>query len=321
MPIAKWTAVVLVSAGVTAAGLVEYQRRAPRAASTGSFSVETVPAGLDVTIGGKVVGTTPLTLSLAPGPYEVQLGQGAAGRTIKVAIAAGASVVQHVELPVIAEASVTWGALRIQTDPPHLPVSVDGIEHGLSPVTLEKIQAGDHEVTVRGSGGAIRRSVAVPAQETVSLIVSSAMAAAEPGAIAAGWLSISSSVPLQLKEGGRVIGTTESDRVMLTAGDHDLDIVNAALGFSAQRTFHVTSGKTTVARIDVPNGTLSLNASPWAEVFVDGERIGETPIGNLSRPIGRHEVIFRHPQLGEHREVVIVTANGPTRLGVDLRKK
>jgi hypothetical protein len=54
---------------------------------------------------------------------------------------------------------------------------------------------------------------------------------------------------------------------------------------------------------------------------VDGERIGETPIGNLSRPIGRHEVIFRHPQLGEHREVVVVTANGPTRLGVDLRKK
>jgi hypothetical protein len=66
---------------------------------------------------------------------------------------------------------------------------------------------------------------------------------------------------------------------------------------------------------------LSLNASPWAEVFVDGERIGETPIGNLSRPIGRHEVIFRHPQLGEHREVVVVTASGPTRLGVDLRKK
>jgi hypothetical protein len=222
---------------------------------------------------------------------------------------------------VIAEASVTWGALRIQTDPTHLPVSVDGIEHGLSPLTVEKIQPGDHEVTVRGSSGVIRRSVAVPARETVSLIVSSAMAPAEPGAIAAGWLSISSSVPLQLKEGGRVIGTTESDRVMLPAGDHDLAIVNDSLGFSAQRTFHVNSGKTTVARIEVPNGTLSLNASPWAEVFVDGERIGETPIGNLSRPIGRHEVIFRHPQLGEHREVVVVTANGPTRLGVDLRKK
>jgi hypothetical protein len=66
---------------------------------------------------------------------------------------------------------------------------------------------------------------------------------------------------------------------------------------------------------------LSLNALPWAEVFVDGERIGETPIGNLVRPIGRHEVIFRHPQLGERHESVVVAAGRTTRLGVDLSRK
>jgi hypothetical protein len=64
-----------------------------------------------------------------------------------------------------------------------------------------------------------------------------------------------------------------------------------------------------------------VNAQPWAEVFVDGERVGETPIGNLSRRIGSHEVVFRHPELGERREVVVITAGKPARVGVDLRKK
>ena len=71
----------------------------------------------------------------------------------------------------------------------------------------------------------------------------------------------------------------------------------------------------------MPNGVLSINAQPWAEVFVDGERVGETPIGNLSRRIGTHEVIFKHPDLGERRETVVITVGKPARIGVDLRKK
>ena len=168
--------------------------------------------------------------------------------------------------------------------------------------------------------GPIRRSVAVEPRETVSLIVSSTVAPVDKDVVAAGWLSVSSPVLLQLREGGRIIGTTESDRLMLPAGDHDLNLVNEALGFNAERRVHVTAGKTALARIDVPNGTMSLNAAPWAEVFVDGERVGETPIGNLSRPIGRHDVLFRHPQLGERHETLVVTLQGTARLGVDSKE-
>jgi serine/threonine-protein kinase len=84
---------------------------------------------------------------------------------------------------------------------------------------------------------------------------------------------------------------------------------------------HVTAGKTAATKVDLPNGTLSLNAQPWAEVFVDGERVGDTPIGNLARRIGTHEIIFRHPELGERRETVVITVGKPARVGVDLRKK
>jgi hypothetical protein len=37
--------------------------------------------------------------------------------------------------------------------------------------------------------------------------------------------------------------------------------------------------------------------------------------------VGPHEVIFRHPDLGEQRHAITVTAASPARLSVDLRKK
>ena len=109
--------------------------------------------------------------------------------------------------------------------------------------------------------------------------------------------------------------------VMLTAGDHDIEFSNDAVGFSVRRRVRVTAGKTTATKIDLPNGSLSINAQPWAEVFVDGERVGETPIGNLSRRVGPHEVVFRHPDLGERTETVTIAVGKPARIGVDLRKK
>jgi hypothetical protein len=63
-----------------------------------------------------------------------------------------------------------------------------------------------------------------------------------------------------------------------------------------------------------------VNAIPWADVSVDGQPVGQTPIGNLALTIGPHEVLFRHPQLGEQRHAVTVTMKAPARLSVDLRK-
>ena len=76
-------------------------------------------------------------------------------------------------------------------------------------------------------------------------------------------------------------------------------------------------GKVASLAVDLPKGVV--NATPWAEVWVDGQRVGETPIGNLSIPIGPHEVVFRHPQFGEKRHAISVTMSGPTRVSVDMK--
>jgi hypothetical protein len=55
-------------------------------------------------------------------------------------------------------------------------------------------------------------------------------------------------------------------------------------------------------------------------VSLDGASLGQTPISNLQVAVGTHEMVFRHPQLGERRQSVTVTAKGPNRIAADLTK-
>ena len=38
-------------------------------------------------------------------------------------------------------------------------------------------------------------------------------------------------------------------------------------------------------------------------------------------PIGTHEIVFRHPDLGERRTTATVTTGAPTRVSMDMRAK
>jgi len=84
----------------------------------------------------------------------------------------------------------------------------------------------------------------------------------------------------------------------------------------------VEAGKTATSTVTIPNGSLSLNALPWASVTIDGQALpGTTPFANLQVPLGPHEIVWTHPQLGERRQTVVVNAKAPVRLVVDLRVK
>lgn len=147
-----------------------------------------------------------------------------------------------------------------------------------------------------------------------------AVAPVAPRALA-GMLSVSAPVAMRVFEQSRLIGTTEAETIMLSVGTHTLDFVNESVGYRERRTVTVQAGRTANLQLEPPHGTLHINAVPWAEVFVDNERVGETPIGNLKMPIGNHQVVFRHPELGERRATVLVTLVGPARISMDLRAK
>jgi hypothetical protein len=125
-------------------------------------------------------------------------------------------------------------------------------------------------------------------------------------------------VELQVLQGGRVLGAS-GRRISLPPGSYDLQLRSA--DFSSSKRVDVAAGRVARIDVDMPDGTLSLNAAPWAEVYLDGTRLGETPIANVTAKAGTHEVIFRNPQHNELRQMVNVASGKPTRVSVTLTKK
>jgi hypothetical protein len=135
-----------------------------------------------------------------------------------------------------------------------------------------------------------------------------------------GGIRLTSPIELTVLDGDRVIGTSAESPIFTAAGRRELEFVNSTIGFRTRQIVDVKAGQIISFTVPVPNGTLNINAQPWATVFVDGNPVGETPIGDLSVTPGQHEIVFRHPQLGERRERAIVRAGGETRVAVSLQR-
>jgi len=193
------------------------------------------------------------------------------------------------------------------------------VARGIAPVTVDDLAPGEHAVVVAARDGeSVKETVTVEAGATASLVVPLAASGAER---TFGWVAVSAPFELQLYENGRLLGSNQSERIMVAAGSHQIEIVNKTLGYRATRNLQVAPGKAAAISIKLPAGSIAVNAVPWADVWLDGDEVGETPLGNLSTTIGTHELVFRHPDFGEQRRTVTVTATAPLRVSVDLRKK
>jgi hypothetical protein len=144
-----------------------------------------------------------------------------------------------------------------------------------------------------------------------------------PAAAAAprrGGFRLVSPIEVHVLVGEQVLGSSSDGPIVAPVGQHEFEFVNSLLGYRSRHLVDVRPGQITSLPITVPNGSLNINAVPWATVSIDGSPVGETPIGNLSIPAGEHEIVFRHPELGERRERLIVRVDGPTRVSVNLQK-
>lgn len=128
------------------------------------------------------------------------------------------------------------------------------------------------------------------------------------------------SVPIEVKvfQGDRVLGSSADGPVVMPAGTYQLDLINTVLGFRARQSVTFRAGQIATVTVPIPRGRISVNAQPWAEVSIDDRHVGDTPLANIDVSIGEHEVVFRHPQLGERRQNVIVRADVPTRLSMNF---
>ena len=205
----------------------------------------------------------------------------------------------------------THGTLSVSSRPEGARVLVDGQLHGATPLTVS-LPLGNHEIELQNGSASRKLPLTIAGGETVSQVID-----LEP---VQGYVAIRAPGNFTISEGGKQIGTTGSGRLTLAAGRHELELASTALDYRTRVTVYIMPGQTVSTSVEVPHGTVSINAMPWASVWLDGRSMGVTPLGNIKVPIGSHEIVWRHPTLGERKRVVQVTAKTPGRGGMDFRQ-
>jgi len=315
----RWSRMAIASSVVAVLAATAGMARFPpsaivRASEMGILRVESNPTGLPVLVDGLEQGRTPARLSVSAGAHVLEVRDRHAPRVMPVSVTSGVENAQYIEFPNLPQT----GQLRVDSDPEGATVIVDGVPRGTTPLTVADLTPGPREIVLQTAAGSVRHTVNIQAGATSSLNA----AAPAPSASETptwGWITATAAFPVEIRIGGKVLGGA-GERIRMAAGRHQVELVNEDAGFRSVRTIEVVPGKVTRVGIDKPPaGMVNVNAAPWAELWIDGRRIGETPLANLSIPAGEHEVVFRHPQLGEKRQVLRVNPGARLRLSVAMK--
>lgn len=309
--------VIAAAAAAVATGVPWLRGRASARAEAaiGSLVLSSHPAGAQATVDGTPVGATPLALRLPAGAHTVVV-SGDTGRAeqFSVEVTAGGSTARHVALEA-PPAPPSVGSISVESAAAGAQIFVDGVRAGAAPVTVPDLTPGEHVVQLRGAAGTTERRINVVAGAVTALVFDAPAATST-----AGWITFALPFDVQVFEGTTFVGANRGDRILVGAGRHTFDLVNELLAYRAQYSVVVAAGQTARLPVEVPRGTLSVNALPWAEVLIGGRSYGETPLANLSLPLGAYDVTLRHPTLGERVQPVTIRLGAPNRVSLDLRK-
>lgn len=302
----RWTraAAAIVVGAVLVSGVRAYYLRATM---PGTLRVDSTPKGSQVFVDGAARGSTPLTLQLASGKHALELRRNGATREFTLEVGAGEEVSRRVDWSNVKP----MGSLAITSEPSGANVIVDGKARGVTPLTVGDLAVGSHTVVLDGKQGSVRRTVVIKAGAEETLDES----------IFSGWIAIFAPFELKISEGKRFVGTTESGKIILPAGRHELVLTNTALGYREIRVLEVNPGQTTSLTIEAAEGIVRINAPAGTDVTIDGQRVGVTPLGDLHVAIGSREIVCKHPQLGQQRIVTDVTRSAPVEVNVDFGKR
>ncbi len=207
-----------------------------------------------------------------------------------------------------ASARKAAGSVSVTTTPAGAKVTVDGKPHGVTPVTVGDLSPGNHEVTLESSAGTVRRTVAIAANQT-ALVEES---------IFSGWLAVYAPFEIVISEANRVLRPDERGQILLPPGMHDLRVSNRTLGYEATWNVEIKPGATTNLRVTPEPSKLTVTSPEPAEVWVDGTKVGDTPLNGAPVPLGTHDVLVKRAGGAERRYTITVGVK-PFALNADFR--
>ena len=200
------------------------------------------------------------------------------------------------------------GRIAIQSQPSGIRVLLDRKAIGETPVQVDTTP-GRHLLTFLTSGGEVVQTVRVTAGKVTPF----------DAPVFSGWLTVVTPFVVEVARDGQEVGTSEESRLMLPPGRHKITLTNKELGFSHSQQVDIEPGGVRTLSLN-PKGTAHINADPWAEVWLEGAKLGDTPLAGIQVPLGTREFVFKHPQYGEKRVTITIRANAPTTIAHDFTK-
>jgi PEGA domain len=299
------TPALVLSAGVgLAVGIPRAKAWLTAEAAVGVADLQSIPDGSEVFVSGKKIGLTPISTRLPAGKHEIEFHYAGVSRTETLDISAG----KHSEIV------VDWkrppaGRLTVTSDPEGAAITIDGTKRGFTPLTIEDVPPGQHIITLKHTTGLVQRTVKVKANETATLDVT----------IYSGWLALFAPIEIQVSENGKALRLNEQNQVMLSPGRHDIELRNNGLGYRDSQVIEIRPGEVTAVNVTLPKTPVTITATPSSDVWLDGVKIGETPLADFPVAVGTREIVVKNSAHGERRLMTTVTVK-PTTVDVDFTK-
>lgn len=279
--------------------------------------------GAEVSIDGVVRGTLPNGFEVAAGRHNLEVKK-AGWKTLTKWFDLTDDERRTVEV-VLERSEQASGTLLVTADGPG-EVYVDGARRDLAPALVTGLAPGEHVVEVRREGALPwRQSIAIaPGQQAkVSANLGGAAPTGESGPDDRGKTSlrVQATVPdAEVFLDGATLGKAPIDRHDLAAGKHDL-IVRKDGYEELRREVYLFQGQPVALVADLRNvGKVRFLSSPQgAEVSIDGEPIGTTPIERDDISAGEHVIVFKLNGYDNHKEMVTVVGGKERLMSPDLK--
>ena len=292
---------------------------------TGILIVDSDPAGAEVTIDGVSYGTTPALITALPlGTYRAALSlAGYKPKPVEVSV--------KDRTPVKASVSLTsdTASLEVTCDLPDVQVSLNGVPRGTAPCTIDRIPAGEVELSASAAGyKPFSMKLRLGEGETQSVPIQLEI---QPASLKV--VSIPDKARVYIDNTFR--GTTPLDIPAIDAGPHRVRVEQPGYDPTA-RNRELKPGEASVEefRLASNTGAILLTTEPdGVTVIVDGKEIGKTPPAKdqgqgisapypiEGLPAGAHAVKFVKPGFFEKSQEVSVERGQTTTVSVKLPRK
>jgi len=108
--------------------------------------------------------------------------------------------------------------------------------------------------------------------------------------------------------------------IFLAAGTHKVKLVSNSRMINYKTVIKVESNKEVTKTIMLKKGKLSVSIKPWADVYINGNRIGQTPFPSKKLYEGTYTVTFKNPKYSSYSKTIKIRPGKTTLIMKDLQK-